>query len=179
LLGKYIFGDFTNGNVWVLEDDGRGTRSKRLLGRVGSNDLASFGQNARGEVFLLGLSTGTVWKITPAAAEPPSRFPQKLSATGCVNAANPKLPAQSLVPYSPRSMLWSDGASKERYIALPDNSQMSVLESVDFVFPKGTVLVKHFDVGDTRVESRLYILHSDGVWAGYSYAWNEEETDAE
>jgi hypothetical protein len=32
-------------------------------------------------------------------------------------------------------------------------------------FPKGTVLVKHFRLGERLMETRLFVRHPDGVWA--------------
>jgi uncharacterized repeat protein (TIGR03806 family) len=179
LVGAYVFGDYASGNVWALEDDGRGARTKRLLGRLPANELASFGQDSRGELLLLRIGSGAVMGLAPAAPEPSSTFPRRLSETGCVDRANPRLPAASLLPYAPRAMLWSDGASKERFVALPDGAAVTARADGDLEFPRGTVLVKHFDNGSNRLETRLYVHHMDGVWAGYSYAWNEAQTDAE
>src|SRR5262249_6088420 len=52
--------------------------------------------------------------------------------------------------------------------------------------PDGTVLVKTFFLGRRpddpaarrRIETRL-LTRQDGQWAGYSYLWNDEQTDAE
>ena len=178
LAGTYLFGDFASGSVWALDDDGR-TKQKRLLAQLPANNLASFGQDANGEVYTLSIGTGAVHTFAPAAPLPPSAFPTKLSATGCVDPRDPKEPAASLLPYETRAMLWSDGARKERFMALPDGATVTLDASGDFVFPNGTVLVKHFDLGATRVETRLYVRHADGVWAGYSYAWNAAQTDAD
>ncbi|MGC4079549.1 MAG: hypothetical protein QM702_21410 [Rubrivivax sp.] len=44
--------------------------------------------------------------------------------------------------------------------------------------PKGSVVAKTFSIGQKRVETRLFVRHDDGDWAGYSYEWNDAETDA-
>ena len=44
--------------------------------------------------------------------------------------------------------------------------------------PTGTVIAKHFELGDQLIETRLFMRHPDGDWAGYSYRWNDAETDA-
>lgn len=178
LAGSYVFGDFASGSVWALDDDGR-TKQKHLLAQLPANNLASFGQDTNGEVYTLSIGTGAVHTLAPAAPAPPSAFPTKLSATGCVDPQDPKRPAAALIPYEPRAMLWSDGARKERFIALPDDATATIDASGDIAFPNGTVLVKHFDLGATRIETRLYVRHADGVWSGYSYAWNEVQTDAD
>jgi hypothetical protein len=38
--------------------------------------------------------------------------------------------------------------------------------------------MKHFRVEDRLVETRLLVRHTGGGWAGYSYEWNAEQTDA-
>ena len=48
----------------------------------------------------------------------------------------------------------------------------------DFALPNGSVLLKHFRLGGTLVETRLFMRHPDGAWAGYSYEWNAAQTDA-
>ncbi len=46
--------------------------------------------------------------------------PRNLSQTGCVVASNPQQPATGLIPYAINAPFWSDGANKERWLALPD-----------------------------------------------------------
>jgi mono/diheme cytochrome c family protein len=38
--------------------------------------------------------------------------------------------------------------------------------------------VKTFKIAGKRVETRLFVRHTDGGWAGYSYEWNAAGTDA-
>jgi hypothetical protein len=40
------------------------------------------------------------------------------------------------------------------------------------------VLIKEFSVGGKRVETRLLVHHDDGDWAGYSYEWADDQSDA-
>ncbi|MCE7903844.1 MAG: hypothetical protein DYH20_14695, partial [Gammaproteobacteria bacterium PRO9] len=83
-----------------------------------------------------------------------------------------------MIPYSVNASFWSDGASKERYLALPDNGRITRTQSGDFDFPPGSVLLKSFRVGNQLVETRLLMRHTDGVWAGYTYEWNDAQTAA-
>jgi mono/diheme cytochrome c family protein len=39
--------------------------------------------------------------------------------------------------------------------------------------------VQNLRLGSRRVETRLLMRHTDGEWAGYTYAWNNAGTDAE
>jgi uncharacterized repeat protein (TIGR03806 family) len=107
-----------------------------------------------------------------------SSFPERLSLTGCVRQDNVKEPAEGLVPYGINAQLWSDGAEKQRFLALPDGAAITVGADGDFDLPIGSVLVKTFSVGQKRVETRLLVRHDDGGWAGYTYEWLDDETDA-
>jgi uncharacterized repeat protein (TIGR03806 family) len=82
------------------------------------------------------------------------------------------------VPYAPSAAFWSDGADKERFLALPNGTTMRVGAGDDIEFPNGTVLVKNFRLAGRPVETRLLMRHTDGEWAGYSYEWNAQGTDA-
>jgi uncharacterized repeat protein (TIGR03806 family) len=86
--------------------------------------------------------------------------------------------------------LWSDGADKERYLALPEGEKIvragncgslseEDCETVgDLELPKGSVLMKIFRRNGVLLETRLLMRHSDGDWAGYTYVWNAEQTAA-
>ena len=63
-------------------------------------------------------------------------------------------------------------------MALPEGKAITVGASGDFDFPIGSVLVKSFSLQGKRIETRLFIRHEDGDWAGYSYEWNDAQTDA-
>ena len=38
--------------------------------------------------------------------------------------------------------------------------------------------MKTFKLGEKKVETRLFVRYADGGWAGYSYEWNDAQTDA-
>ena len=63
-------------------------------------------------------------------------------------------------------------------MALPDGKNITVGADGDWDFPNGTVLVKNFRLDNRLIETRLFMRHPDGVWAGYTYEWNEQQTDA-
>jgi uncharacterized repeat protein (TIGR03806 family) len=105
-----------------------------------------------------------------------------LSETGCVDPQDPTQPAAGLIPYDLISPLWSDGAGKQRFMALPNGTTIDVDSQGDFLFPYGAVLMKNFYINGLIVETRLLMHHLDG-WAGYSYEWqydaNNNPTDAQ
>ncbi|MCP3140867.1 PQQ-dependent sugar dehydrogenase [Pyxidicoccus xibeiensis] len=179
LVGLYVFGDFGSGRLWTLPSDampGGGVKPKPLLST--SLNIASFGELNDGELLLVDFSGGGLHRLVPAQPAPGDPFPTRLSETGCVDAADPTRPAGGLIPYGVNVELWSDGADKERFLAVPDGKTVAVGVDGTLDFPPGTVTVKSFLLEGRRVETRLFMRHPDGSWAGYSYEWNEAGTDA-
>jgi uncharacterized repeat protein (TIGR03806 family) len=180
LVGKYIFADYVRGQIWALEQGADGTYSSVQLNPGGPfNSWTGFGENADHELYVMD-SSSRVFLLEPdATAPPPTPFPQKLSDTGCVDKTDPKKPVAAMIPYGVNSPLWSDGAAKDRWFAVPDGTTVTVdPTSGDFDFPIGTVTMKSFRVGGKLVETRLFVRHADGEWGGYSYEWNDAETEA-
>jgi len=63
LVGKFVYGDYCTGIIWALERDGENFRSERIMLIKGVN-LSSFAVDAQGELYLLGVNTGTFYRIT-------------------------------------------------------------------------------------------------------------------
>lgn len=182
LVGVPIFSDVYLGTVWgAVQDVSSGAYSAEELVAAGGQIFVSYAERTDGEVIGLDYNGG-LWLLEPAAPPElpePSTFPELLSATGCVEASDPTQPVPAMVAYDVNVPLWSDGADKQRWFALPDGTSATVGPSGVLDFPIGTVIVKEFSFGNRKVETRLFVRHDDGEWAGYSYAWNEAGTDAE
>lgn len=181
LQGTYLFADFVTQEVWTLsQDPATGANVVAHINDAGpSGGWSAFAEDESGEVYALDLMGGAVYKLVSAEPAPgPSTFPDRLSKTGCVDASDPQKPAAGLVPYTVESPLWSDGADKARYLALPDGAKVTVKENGDFDFPIGTVLLKSFALKGKPIETRLFVRHEDGGWGGYSYEWQADGKDA-
>jgi uncharacterized repeat protein (TIGR03806 family) len=176
LVGTYFFADQVNGDLYAITYDVTGAPQATLFLDTMQN-VNAFAEDQDGELYFASYGGG-IYKIVPAGTPPPDTFPKTLSATGCVEAADATRPAAGLIPYGVNTELWSDGAAKRRWLALPDGAQITVGADGDFDFPNGTVLVKEFSIGGQRVETRLLMRHPDGSWGGYSYEWNDAGTDA-
>ncbi|WP_394823332.1 PQQ-dependent sugar dehydrogenase [Pendulispora albinea] len=179
LVGSYLFGDSQTGEVWAMTLDPvtRKPTVTRINDGSTGGPVTAFNEDADGEIFITALGS-KIYKVVANGKPSGAQFPEKLSQTGCVDPANPKNPAPGLVPYGVNSPLWSDGADKDRYLALPDTKKIHVNPDGDLDLPVGTVLVKSFTLGGKRIETRLLVRHEDGDWGGYSYEWNDEQTDA-
>jgi uncharacterized repeat protein (TIGR03806 family) len=177
LVGRYVFADFGSGNLWHIARDTAPTLTLTAAMALDTNlNVASFAEDVSGELYLVHLG-GTLHRLVQGGAGG-RQIATQLSQTGCVNAANPTLPASGLIPYAPNAPFFSDNAVKTRWLALPDGQRIDVDADNDFNFPNGSVLVKNFTLGTTLVETRLFMRHNDGNWAGYTYEWNAAGTEA-
>lgn len=176
LSGRYIFGDFGSGRIWALQPDGNGGYRPELL--IDSNySIVSFAVDQAGEIFVLHFG-GTILKLEPVGIAIQDTIPDLLSSTGCVSSEDPSQPAPGLIPYTVNAPFWSDGADKARYLSVPDNMSLDITKGNDWNFPPGSVLMKTFQLESKLIETRLLVRYLDGQWHGYTYEWNDAQTDA-
>lgn len=187
LAGRFVLADSGSGLIASLRPGRNGkfsvepmTRAGALPGRAaGPMQVSTFGESRDGELLLLDRTRGEIRRLVFAAASGIDNVPDLLSETGCLNTASAGAPPLlDLIPYGVNAAFWSDGAHKERWLGLPDGEVINVPDSGDWDLPIGTVIVKHFRIGDRLVETRLFMRHPDGGWAGYTYQWNDAQTDA-
>lgn len=114
--------------------------------------------------------------VLPLAMAGPAPLPKRLIDTGLYVDGWTVRPG--IIPFSPQYPLWSDGAAKRRWIALPQGGAIDATRPGAWVFPRGTRLWKEFSVGGRRVETRLIERAADGDWRYATYVWNEEGSDA-
>ncbi|HEY4416405.1 MAG TPA: PQQ-dependent sugar dehydrogenase [Verrucomicrobiae bacterium] len=69
MRGKYIFGDFQIGRVWALTETNRQLTSILEIGRSPSR-FASFGEDAAGELYLVGYDSGLIYKLDFSTLDP-------------------------------------------------------------------------------------------------------------
>jgi glucose/arabinose dehydrogenase/mono/diheme cytochrome c family protein len=182
LRGAYSYGDWSTGKIWgVKHDKGKVTWHKELASTT--LQITGFGIDTRGEL-LIADHGGGYYQLEPWPRDyKPAKFPTKLSETGLFTSVREHQAHPGLIPYSVNAPLWSDGAEKERYIALPGAGQIEFSTNRGWNCPDLTVLVKTFSLpvgkaGMRRIETRL-LTRQEGQWYGYSYLWNDEQTDAE
>ncbi len=182
LLGWYLFTDSGSGNIWALSNPYGRTepvRNPQPLLEPGGYPV-HVAEDEAGEVYFLNLWGGggtAAMRLVPSEGGA-SLFPALLSQTGCVDADSPWSPAPGLIAYELNAPLWSDGADKGRFLALPDEATLAVDDGGDILAPVGTVLMKRFEKAGQRLETRLLMRHDDGGWAGYTYIWNEAQDEA-
>jgi hypothetical protein len=113
---------------------------------------------------------------------PPSvqqaQLPPLLSQTGLFVTAD--VPSPDVHPYAPAFALWSDGATKRRWVELPPGSRIDTTDMDDWSFPVGTKFWKEFSRDGRRIETRLLVRVGPGAsdWAGAAYVWDADQHDA-
>ena len=113
---------------------------------------------------------------TAGVVEPPS-YPEELSDTGLYSAIEQETLADGVQEYHPAYELWSDGATKRRWVKLPAGATIDTSDMDFWQYPTGTKLWKEFSVGGERIETRM--LHKQpGGWAMVAYLWNDAQTEA-
>jgi glucose/arabinose dehydrogenase len=189
LRGAYIYGDYSTGKVWAARHDG-----KRLLWDKEIADtrlqITAFATDGAGEILIAdhrGKNQGGFYTLERTPKDTSSaKFPRKLSATGLFRSVKGHVVEPALIPYSVNAPLWGDNAFKQRWIALPGvDSHIDFTTSRGWNFPDQTVIVKSFGLemeeGNPAsrrwIETRL-LTRQEGEWFGYSYAWNEQQTEA-
>ncbi len=137
-------------------------------------------------------------KVVLAAAKPPSN--NASNAVLVYRTAKKKLseyklfkgnladhvPAKHVYPYELNTPLFSDYTSKYRFFQIPDGKQIRYSDEGTIEFPIGTVISKSFaypidmtdpTLGERLLETRIEFRKDDG-WFGFSYLWNEQQTEA-
>lgn len=204
LSGTYIYGDYDSGRIWGVKKEADKVIEHRELADTPLR-IVDFAQDHQGEIYAIDFAGGRIHQLIPNPQTKGNEdFPRKLSDTGLFTSTKDHELAPGMIPYSVNAQLWSDGAEKERFLGLPGNSQIDY-NTIEYPqpapgaprgwgFPDGTVVVKTFylelEPGNPASKRRLEtrILHCERVggteeygdqyWRGYTYVWNDEQTDA-
>lgn len=182
LKGAYIYGDYATGHIWAAKHDGEKLLWHRKIA-ITPLKITSFSLDSKGELLITDhakAGEGGFYTFEPNPAPKESNFPRTLSASGLFDSVKGHKVKPSLMPYSINAPFWSDGAHKERFVAVPAGEGITFTRGV-WGFPDKTVLVKSFALdtvaGRKWIETR-FLTKQGGEWYGYSYEWNEAGTEA-
>lgn len=107
-----------------------------------------------------------------------AKAPSRLSETGLYLNGQVGVIAPENQPFSPQYPLWTDGATKARWVYLPPGTQIEASDPDDWDVPVGTKFWKQFEFAGRRVETRLIWRAASSDWVFASYVWNADATDA-
>ncbi|MED5454520.1 MAG: PQQ-dependent sugar dehydrogenase [Verrucomicrobiota bacterium] len=186
LRGYYIYGDYGTGKIWGIKHDG----NKRLaLRELADTTLAitGFATTHSGELLIADHSGGFYKLETQPRIRRGAPFPRRLSETGLfADTKNHKMKS-GIIEYSVIASGWNDTATAKRWMAVPEKKTIGFNQNGAWSFPNKTALIQTLTVqrenalGQAtpfRIETRV-LLRQQNEWTGYSYRWNEKQTDAE
>ncbi|WP_417385426.1 PQQ-dependent sugar dehydrogenase [Gimesia sp.] len=185
LNDTYIYGDYSTGKLWGLRySDKRVNWHEELANST--LKVTAFAIDDTGEVYIVDIEGGGFHRLVPIKeSEHNPEFPTLLSQTGLFQDTAKHEVAPGVIPYSINAPAWADYATAERFVALPDETTIDVVKKKIWNFPKDSVLVKTISIetelGNPATAYRLetQVMHFNGArWLGYSYRWNEDQTDA-
>jgi glucose/arabinose dehydrogenase len=188
LRGAYLYGDYSTGKVWAVRHDGKRVLWHRELADT-RMQITGFAADPRGELLICdhrGQGKGGFYTLEPTPkAVRPTAFPRKLSQSGLFRSVKGHVMESALIPYSVNAPLWGDNAYKERWMALPGaDARIEFTTWRGWDFPDRTVLVKSFalEMEEGNPASRRWIetrflTQQQGEWFGYSYAWDDAQSD--
>jgi hypothetical protein len=122
------------------------------------------------------LAAAIVAASAQSAAESPA-LPQRLADTGLYAPGSATDVQAGNLPFTPQYPLWSDGATKRRWLHIPAGKWIDGSRPDEWNFPTGTKLWKEFSHG-RRIETRMVERLEDGSWRFAAYVWNEQGTEA-
>ena len=193
LYGKYIFTDFCSKKVWSMDVTTTPVTTKEELLLTEFNPV-TLGEDSDGELYVGGHQTKPIVKLTAVPTNGGEHtIPDLLSQTGAFTDLTTLTPAQGVIPYTINAPLWTDGAAKQRWVAIPNDGthdtaaeQVAYSEEGAWGFPIGTVFIKHFALAldestpdiVTPIETRFLVRQETGTFYGFTYRWNADGSDA-
>jgi hypothetical protein len=108
----------------------------------------------------------------PAASWPPAQ----LRDTGLYSDWDTRTVDPGHLPFSPQYPLWSDGATKRRWLHLPPGTWIDASDPDVWVFPVGTRIWKEFRF--SRLAETRFIERTAEGWQFAAYAWSQDEREA-
>jgi putative heme-binding domain-containing protein len=190
LRGAYVFGDWESGKFWALRAEGDTLRSNLEMCDTTLQPI-SFAEDAAGELLILNY-TGGLYAFARNQAPPANAaFPRALSETGLFADTAALKPAAGVVSYQPAAEMWSDHARVERLVGVPGDGVIVTANGRQTIagrmwnYPSNTVFARTLSLegerGKPATQRRIetQMMHYDGqAWNGYTFRWNEAQTDA-
>lgn len=184
LQESYVYGDYVTGKVWALSWDGEKVTANREVADT-RQDIVTFGQDASGDILFLELGPNASLQrlVDNPKAEETSQFPTKLSETGLFENVAQQVVNPGVYDFKINAPMWQDGYESDYWVGMPNLTGLETTVEdrrgspvMNYLKPDNMVLAKTIHKGEHRVETQ--VLHFDGYWRGYSYQWNEDQTDA-
>jgi putative heme-binding domain-containing protein len=196
LEGKYVFGDWETRRIWAVDAQRPDLAGIRDIVEP-TLRVVAFGEREDGELLVLDYDDGTIHEfVRNDATQARAPFPDTLAKTGLFADVATLAPMPGVVPFAIQAEAWADHATAVRHVAVPGDAAIGLYAKPQPIagsqfsrmlhFPADTVLAKTISMEmergrpETARRIETQILHFDGrSWRGYTYAWNDAQTDAQ
>ena len=172
------------GKIWALEWNGKRVVTNQLIAET-RKKIVTFGKSPEGDlIFMNHPNESRLYRLAPnPKTGATNRFPKRLSQTGIFSNVTREETNPGVYAFSIQAPMWQDGYQSRYWIGIPGKGrfdsrwiQNGGIPLIRWETSPGTVVVKTIHSGPARIETQ--ILHWDGYWNGYTYRWNDGQTDA-
>ena len=184
LKSAYIYGDHSTGKIWAARHDGEKVTWSAEIADT-TLGISQFNNDPKTGDLLVAhhgpeRDGGGLYRLIPNPADPNAPpFPKKLSETGLFKNVKTHQVREEFLGYDVNVPQWVDGAECDRYFGLsPEARTIRFGGNRGWNLPDGAVAFQTLSRDGRRLETRV-MIKQDKEWGGYSYAWNESQTDAE
>jgi len=182
LQGQYIYAGFIKKSIYALDIDTPSSNGSFPVTRIATTRTSPIGffTDSDNEMYIFGSFTGGLYRIVENSGAEQSTPPELLSDTGCFSSLSNGNPISHdwIQDYHVNQRFWTDGAKKDRYFSIPENTLIDVSDPMSWTLPTGGVTIKHLRLDDSIFETRFIVRHDNGDYAGYTYAWNDDLSNA-
>jgi hypothetical protein len=158
---------------------GAGTSGAGTSGGAGSGGAAGVDGGTAGTTGVAGKDGGPT---DGGGSDADPNMPILLSQTGLFKdiALKDDVLAAGVFPFHPEYALWSDSATKRRWVYLPPGTKIDTSQMEWWSYPMGFKLWKEFTRDGVRVETRMIMKKGQGAgdWYMMAYKWNADMKDA-
>lgn len=177
LAGHYLYADFCSGQVYgfPVED----ADAEETLLAVAGFRISAFSRDRQGEILLLNLDgeAGSGIYRLREGGQRTAELPAQLSGLDCFTDTAHQQVSVGGWSYQLALAAWNNGMQAQYYASLPSGKGLLPGFGGDLIFPARAVLIKNL-YRDGRIEETQLLMHHLSGWAGYTYAWNAQATDA-
>lgn len=138
LYGRYLYTDYCTGRLWSILPNGSGGWTNEQIADLINNQIVSFGENSRGELFVVG-NGGNIWRLTDSSAE--WGYTVNVTQPTCAGALG-SIEITILANTPTPTVTWADGAT-----GLLRNDLAGGTYSATIVGENGSTILEEFVLG--------------------------------
>lgn len=185
LNNHYLFGDYVTGLIWAAPWNGKTAGEHKKIAIL-EGRVICISHDSEGNI-LLGSRAGKLWKLQKNEKTADMKpYPETLSGTGLFESIKDHRPVKGVVSYEINSPTWRDGASVEKFVAIPEKEKLFLRWDRKWEIPDGGVLFQTLSLpvktenGTVKKRIETQTIHREGMLYNFrTYKWRDDQTDAD